>query len=130
MGTLGYPLLINEPLYYFDAFYMTTITISSVGFEEVVNLAPYPLARAFTIVLIGLGMGNLLFVFSFLTSKFVEGDVEIFIRRYKLKQIIRSAKEFYIVCGIGKSGLYAAEELIKMKKKEKYLLGLLLKSRL
>src|SRR5262249_9605753 len=52
-GTVGYYLL-EESYSLFDAFYMTVITLTTVGYEEVHELSPP--GRAFTIVLLLVGV--------------------------------------------------------------------------
>ena len=52
LGTLGY--MIVEGWGLFDALYMTVITVSTVGYQEVANLSPA--GRVLTLVIITLGI--------------------------------------------------------------------------
>src|SRR5208282_6934963 len=60
IGAAGYMLIEHWPL--LDAFYMSVITISTVGFGEVKPLSPA--GRLFTIGLIVTGVGSAIYLFS------------------------------------------------------------------
>jgi voltage-gated potassium channel len=70
-GTLGYFFFEKMPL--FDAFYMTIITISTVGFSEIVPLTK--LGRAITVVIIVLGIIVGTYTISIIVRWFVEGEL-------------------------------------------------------
>ena len=55
VGTVGFKWLLGVKVDILDALYMTVITISGVGFDDVVNLSEYPYAQLFTIGLIVVG---------------------------------------------------------------------------
>lgn len=108
-GTAGYVLIERWNL--LDAFYMTIITIASVGYMEVNPLSQH--GRIFTIFLIIFGMGVLLFGISTFTAFLVEGELSELLRRRKMEKRISGLKEHYIVCGIGTIGRHIIEELHK-----------------
>ena len=82
IGTIGYRIL--EPSHsLFDSFYMTVITLSTVGYGEIHDLSSNLYARVFTVILILFGMANLLFALSAFTSLVMEGHLYNFIRRKK-----------------------------------------------
>ncbi len=100
VGTLGYYLLEGWSL--LDAFYMTVITISTVGFGEV-----HPLTNAgrlFTIFLILGGVGVAIYVFSAVTEVMVSGQIQNILGRRRLEYKIENLKEHYIICGYGRIG--------------------------
>jgi len=70
-GISGYMLIEGWGL--LDFFYMTVITIASVGYMEVNPLSPQ--GRIFTILLIIFGMGILLFGITTFTAFLVEGEL-------------------------------------------------------
>ncbi len=103
-GVIGFRAL--EGLSWLDAAYMTVITLSTVGFGEV-----HPLdaaGKAFTSVLILLGVGTLGFLASRLTEAAMGGRV--FHRRRMLMEN-RRLRDHVIVCGFGRMGHSVAEHL-------------------
>ena len=89
VGIAGYVLI--EGWSFFDALYMTVITIATVGYGEVKPLSPN--GRTFTIFLIILGMGILLFCISTFTAFLVEGELSEILRRRKMEKHTREIKE-------------------------------------
>ena len=69
LGTVGYRVVEDMP--WLDALYQTVITVSTVGFAEVVSLSPA--GRIFTIGLIVTGVGIVLYLLSSLAEIVVEG---------------------------------------------------------
>ena len=107
-GTVGYVLI--EGWSWTDSMYMTVITLTAVGYEEV-----HPLSnagRAFTSFVLFGGITGLGLWFAFLTSFIVELDLaNVFRRRRTLKQV-RKMKNHVIVCGAGRTGTQVVEELL------------------
>ncbi len=108
-GICGYMLIEGWGL--LDSFYMTVITIASVGYMEVNPLSPQ--GRIFTILLIIFGMGILLFGISTFTAFLVEGELSEILRRRKMDKKISGLIGHYIVCGIGRTGRHIIDELYK-----------------
>jgi voltage-gated potassium channel len=106
-GTLGYYLLENMSL--FESFYMTVITISTVGFSEIAPLSPA--SRAVTIVVIVLGIGVGTYTIGLIVRVFIEGELLRFFGRRKVQKIISDLKNHYIICGFGRIGRIICEEL-------------------
>ena len=100
IGIAGYGLL-SPGSSTFDAFYMTIITLSTVGYGEVIDLAGNTPARLFTIILILFGMGNLLFVVTTLTSFITDGDLQEILRKRRMLKMIEKLSNHIIVCGHG-----------------------------
>jgi voltage-gated potassium channel len=97
---------------WFDCFYMTIITLSTVGFAETLEgMNEIPEARAVTVVLIILGSGTLLYFISSLTALIVEGDLQGILRRRGMQRAIGTLEGHVIVCGIGTTGWHIATEL-------------------
>jgi voltage-gated potassium channel len=109
LGITGYVLIEGWSL--FDSLYMTVITVATVGYSEVNPLSPY--GRIFTIFLIILGMGVLLFCISTFTAFLVEGELSEILRRRKMEKHISKLKNHYIVGGIGRIGRHIIDELLK-----------------
>ena len=120
-GVLGAVVLVGATAYYavgegrwswFDCFYMTIITLSTVGFAETLEgMNEMPNARAVTVTLIILGSGTLLYFISSLTALIVEGDLQGILRRRSMQRAIGTLKQHVIVCGVGTTGRHIATEL-------------------
>jgi voltage-gated potassium channel len=101
---------------WWDCLYMTVITISTVGYGEILPIAGVPEARAFTMVLILFGMGMLLYFASSIVSMIVEMDVKQAFRRRSMRKAIEGLEEHIIVCGAGTTGIHVVEELMATKR--------------
>jgi len=103
-GTAGY-VLLGFPL--LDAVYQTVTTITTVGFREV-----HPLSAAgqiFTIGLILVGVGTVLYTFSLLMGALIEGQVRELLGRRRMERQINRMAGHVIVCGYGRVGRSIAE---------------------
>ena len=116
IGVVGYTFI--EHWSFLDSVFMTIITLTTVGFQEVRPLSPS--GRVFTIFLLLVGVGVLLYGVSSLTAFIVEGDLrDIFRRRKrsrKMKEKIAALKNHYIICGAGEIGKHVLNEFIKTEK--------------
>ncbi len=107
VGGMGYQLI--EGWSWIDAFYMATITVTTVGFAEVHPLTPS--GRLFTAVLILLGVGGITYAFSALTNYVIAGELRGVLEKRKMTRQIRSMQGHYIVCGFGRVGQQVCAEL-------------------
>ena len=112
-GTLGYHLIEGWSL--FDSFYMSVITLATVGYGETHPLSTA--GRVFTLFLILGGMGIIFYGISELTQFIVQGGIGGILRRRKMERTIKKISHHYILCGAGKNGHYVLEELIRTKRK-------------
>ncbi|MFH0988528.1 MAG: potassium channel protein [bacterium] len=112
-GLVGYRLIEGWP--WFDALYMTVITLATVGYGETHQLSNA--GRAFTIFLILGGMGIILYGITEVTSFIVEGEMSGFLRRRRMNKLIGKLSGHYILCGYGGGGHYVLEEMIRTKRK-------------
>jgi voltage-gated potassium channel len=99
-GTGGYMLI--EGSTFFDGLYMTIITIFTVGYGETVPL--HPGGRIFTMFLILLGAGYVLYIFGEMTGAMVEGGLQRIFGRKTMEKRISGLKDHFIVCGFGRIG--------------------------
>jgi voltage-gated potassium channel len=99
-GTLGYVLI--EGWSFIDAFYMTVITLTTVGFAEVHELGDA--GKVFTVLLILVGVGAILYIIGAVTQFVVEGRIREVFGRRKLEKKIKGLKGHYIICGYGRVG--------------------------
>ena len=106
-GTVGYYIIEDYPIA--DAFYMTMITIGTVGFMEVHPLSDE--GRLFTSILILLSFGTFAYGLSAITSAIVEGQLAAYFSGYKLKTEISHLNNHIIVSGYGRNGKQACKQL-------------------
>jgi voltage-gated potassium channel len=105
-GTAGYVLI--EGWGGWDAFYMTVITITTVGFGEV-----HPLShggQVFTAGLVVVGVGATLYAFSLLAASVFEGGLRRRLAARRLMRMIDELRDHFILCGSGRIGSMIAEE--------------------
>lgn len=112
IGVSGYMIIEGDS--FINALYMTIITISTVGFGEIHKLS-VP-GKLFTIFLILSSFGTYAYAISMITTYFVEGSVTSFIRgEGKRKSKARKMDNHIIICGYGRNGQQAVQELIAHK---------------
>lgn len=111
-GTSGYMVIEDSSLA--DSLYMTVITITTVGYNEVMPLSTA--GRNFTIVLIIVGVSFVLYVFGIITEAMVEGGIQTILGRKKMKKKVAELHGHYIVCGFGRIGKVICKELKENKR--------------
>jgi voltage-gated potassium channel len=112
IGSGGYYSLGHGRWRFGDCVYMTIITISTVGFYELKDLAGVPGARALTVGLIVSGVGALTYMQSNVTALLVEGAIGQAFRRNRMRKAILALKKHVVVAGAGSTGKHVIEELI------------------
>jgi voltage-gated potassium channel len=110
-GTIGYHIVGGPKYSWLDAFYMTFITLSTIGYGEIIDMSNNPAGRIFTIFVGTAGLGTLWFMFSTLTVFILETDINNAWRRKRMEKFIRRLHGHYIVCGYGRVGRNVAQEL-------------------
>lgn len=106
-GTIGFVVIDGYPV--FDAFYMSLITIFTVGYNEI-----HPLShagRVFNSFLIFFGALTLLLAAGAITQTIIELELNQFFGKRRIKNMVEGLKGHFIVCGYGRVGRGAAEEL-------------------
>ena len=107
LGTVGFALIEGWNLV--DSFYMTVITLSTVGFGEVEPLSDA--GKLFTSALIVTGVGGATFFFSTIVSRIIEGELGRVRSIRKMKKEIEDLSNHVILCGCGKLGTIVLREL-------------------
>src|SRR5437868_2095113 len=105
LGTLGYMLI--EQLSFVDALYTTVDMMATVG------SAAHPLSaggKLFTIAVIILGVGSLLYTFGAGMEYMIEGHLSSAIRRRFMDNKIARLRNHYVICGFGRVGSQIAED--------------------
>lgn len=112
IGTTGYWLLGGRERSLLDCFYMSTITILTIGYYEVIDSSHSTAIRLFTIFLAFTGVGLATYFLSTATGIIVEGHLKDTYKKRKRRKIISKMENHYIVCGAGRVGSVIIEELI------------------
>ena len=110
-GTVGYTTI--EHMTVFDSFYMTLITISTVGFGEITPLSQA--GRILTIIIIVSGISLLTYTLGQIAKIFIEGELGKLLGRRKLGKQISELTDHFIVCGFGRIGEVLCKELADEK---------------
>jgi voltage-gated potassium channel len=111
-GTVGYHLLGGDRYSWMDCFYMTFITVATIGYDEAVDVSGYEYGRLFTVFIGITGIGVMGYVLSTVTAFMLESDFNVLRRRRKMQQAISKLKDHYIVCGVGRVGGNVVHELV------------------
>ena len=106
VGVIGYTVIEGWSL--FDAFYMTVITIGTVGYGETLPLSTA--GRVFTIGLIFVGIGTFTYALSSVTAFWVEAHFFGLWRKRRMERRITALRDHIIVCGGGDTAFHIAQE--------------------
>ena len=96
-----------------DSFYMTLITITTVGFGEVHPLTPE--GRFVTMMILIGGVITISVGVSIITRYVVERELGRVFRRRKMDKEIKNLKDHVIICGAGETGKIAIKEFLRSK---------------
>jgi voltage-gated potassium channel len=116
IGTIGFKIIGGSKTSLLDALYMTTITLFTVGYSDVIGLDDKPFGKLFAIVFIYAGAGTIAFLFTNLAAYMIGGELRRIFRRRVMEKRIAKMKKHYVVCGIGMVGLYIVQELHHTKR--------------
>jgi voltage-gated potassium channel len=108
-GAIGFRVIEGYP--WLDAFYMTLLTITTVGYSEV-----HPLGTAgklFNSFLIVYGVSAMFFSVGAITQTVIELELHDLFGKRRRKRAIMRLRDHYLVCGFGRVGRNAAFELQK-----------------
>ena len=112
IGVFGFKIMTNYS--WIDALYMTVITITTVGFGEVMPLDPE--AKIFTIFLILTSVIIVGYAIKVITEYIItKNDVEE-LKQKKMQKIIDELSNHIIICGYGRNGKQAAKKLLAHKR--------------
>jgi voltage-gated potassium channel len=106
-GTVGYMAIEGWEI--LDAFYMTVITMGTVGYNEVHEISKT--GRMFTVLLIFFGVGYFVYLAGVVVQFMVEGRMRAILGRRRLDKKIDRLNNHYIVCGYGRIGRVLCKNL-------------------
>jgi voltage-gated potassium channel len=110
VGTVGYMVIEDQST--FDALYMTTITVTTVGFSEAFNLSPA--GRLFTIILAFGGVGVILLIASEFARAMLDTDIRRIIGIRRDLTMIKKLSNHIVVLGYGRMG-HAVVEVLRAR---------------
>ncbi|MDF1546746.1 MAG: potassium channel protein [Bacteroidales bacterium] len=108
VGIVGFMLIEKYSL--IEAFYMTMITVSTVGFEEVRQLSQE--GMIFTSFLIIISFGVFAYFITNSTKFMMDGEFRLYLKKRKMEKDLKNLKQHVIVCGFGRNGRQAVIELL------------------
>ena len=112
-GSTGYYIIFDGQSRFLDCIYMTVVSLTTVGYGEVLQVTGNDTAQIFTMVLITFGMGVILYGISSLTALILEGELSGILRKKRMAKQINKLNDHYIVCGGGETGSGVIAELCK-----------------
>lgn len=115
LGTFGYYLLglqLGKPASLLSCLYMTVITLSTVGYAEVIPVSQTEVGRLFSIILILSGVGVIFYALTNYAILLLEGTIQGAWWRWRMEREIAKMSNHYIVCGAGRVGEVIIRELV------------------
>lgn len=112
VGTVGYKVIEGWPL--LDCFYMTVITIATVGFSEVHKM-DNP-GKIFTVFIILTGVVTIAYCVQFFIMNMLQKNLFGTLWRRNMDKKISALKNHVIICGYGKIGRHVSDEFLAEKK--------------
>jgi voltage-gated potassium channel len=112
VGVIGYRFISDYS--WVDAFYMTIITVTTVGFSEVRPMGPE--GKLFTVLLIITSVFIFGFAISVVTEYMLSRNSLQILKKKKVEKMIKSMENHVVVCGFGRNGMQAAQRLKAYKR--------------
>lgn len=113
LGTLGFHFVGRGAWPWRDCAYMVLITITTVGYAEVVPLDRVAYGREMAMLVMLGGMSVSFYFLSSLTAFIIEGDLREALWRRKMHKRLAKLKGHFVVCGAGRTGATVIEELLR-----------------
>jgi voltage-gated potassium channel len=114
-GTIGYRVIEGSAWSWFDALYMTAITLTTVGYLEVHELSTA--GRVFTIILALGGIATFFFLFGEIIRYILTGELRRELGRGIMERVLAELKNHVIVCGYGRVGKLVCDQLSSQRRK-------------
>ncbi|WP_142328825.1 potassium channel family protein [Bacillus wiedmannii] len=111
LGTLGFMMI--EEISLFQAFWMTMITVLTVGYGDAVPVTQA--GKVFALLIIPVGVGIVTYAVGVVAAMIIEGNLFHAVRRKKMDKQIAQLQNHIIVCGCGRVGLQVVHELQEKK---------------
>lgn len=111
LGTLGFMTI--EEISLFQAFWMTMITVLTVGYGDAIPVTQA--GKVFALLIIPIGVGIVTYAIGVVVAMIIEGNLFHAVRRKKMDKQIAQLQNHIIVCGCGRVGLQVVHELQEKK---------------
>lgn len=106
--------MVFEDFGFWNSIYLTAMTITTVGYGDIVPI--HPQGKLFTIFLVFISVGFVLYAFSRFAETMIEGGLRNILERRKMNKQVAQLKNHYIVCGFGRIGRVICEILKENKR--------------
>lgn len=106
VGTAGY--MVVEGWSPWDAFYMTIISVTTVGYREV--HATSFAGQVWTVFVLLAGVSTLFYTASVVMAEIVEGGLRKGLESRRFNRMLEQLKDHFIICGYGRIGGVIADE--------------------
>ncbi len=110
-GTVGYTI-VEDGWSLFDGFYMTVITLTTIGFSEVHTMSTG--GRVLTVLIIIFGLGSAATILTQLGHLMMQGNILAVWRKRRMEKKITKMKSHVIICGYGRIGQAICRDLTNM----------------
>lgn len=111
LGAIGFAII--EEISLFQAFWMTMITVLTVGYGDAVPITKA--GKVFALLIIPVGVGIVTYAIGVVAAMIIEGNLFQAVRRKKMDKKIAELQDHIIICGCGRVGLQVVKELQEKK---------------
>lgn len=108
-GTVGY-MMVGQ-FSFLDALYMTVITVTTVGYQEVRPLDAG--GRLFTIIFIFMSIGFVAYNVAYFAQLLMDANWFALYRKRRVRNMLKQVQDHYIICGYGQMGKVIVDELLQ-----------------
>lgn len=118
VGTFGYYFLYDgeQEITLMSCAFMSIITMSTVGYGEIVPVTGDIKLEIFTGFMILFGIGITVYFTSVLTAFIVGGELLLVWRTRRVQKQVDKLSHHYIIGGVGQVGFHVADELLQSKR--------------
>ena len=110
-GTVGFRLIEGQS--WFDSFYMTLVTLTTIGYEETIALSQS--GRYFNAILIVTGFSVIFVAVGMLVDVLIRLEIFDRFQQVGLRRMLKKTSDHYIVCGLGRVGRGVVRQLVLNK---------------
>lgn len=87
-GTAGYYYITDMAYDLFTCFYMTVLTVTTIGFDEIIDVKNFEGGRPFTVFIAFTGIGLLTYFVSTVAAVIIDGKLRENYKRRKMEKSI------------------------------------------